>query len=115
MQALLDSGDSLKLLMDTYLVHYHPSLRTLSDVYLRDTLLVRKNEIRELKSEIEIYIGIYLVAVWFMRRSHIFGIVMYFQMIRVKYMLGGLTAQACARIDRKIERNVMRQSPMMVK
>lgn len=115
MQAVLESGDSLKLLLDTYIVHYHPSLCSFSDAYLRDTLLVRKNEIRDMKSEIEVYIGFYLVAVWFMRRSHIFGIVMYFQMIRVKCMLGGATSQACARIDRKIERNITRQGPLIVR
>ena len=109
MHALLDSGDTLKRLLDTHLSHYNPALIAgFSDRVLRDTLLARKSAIHDMKSEIEVYICVYLVAVWFVRRSHIFGIVMYWQMIRVRYMMGGATKLACARIDQRVEENIVR-------
>lgn len=107
MHALLESGDTLKLLLDTRLSRYHPLIATFSEKVLRDTLLLSKSKIHDMKIEIEVYMGVYLIAVWFMRRSHIFGIVMYLQMIRVRYMLGGATKQACARIDRKIQDHIV--------
>lgn len=97
----------MKLLLDTHLTCYHPLIATISDKVLRDTLLVRKSEIHDMKSEIEVYMGVYLIAVWYVKRSHIFGIVMYLQMIRVRYMLGGPTKQACARIDRRIQDHIV--------
>ena len=57
----------------------------------------------ENKADIEIYLGIYLIVVWFIKRSHIFSIVVYWQLLRVRYMIGGLMAEAFKRLDRKLD------------
>ena len=56
----------------------------------------------EYKSDIDIYLGIYLIVVWFFKRSHIFSIVVYWQVLRVRYMIGGLISDAFRRLDRKL-------------
>ena len=38
---------------------------------------------------------------WFLRKSYISATLMYWQLIRIKYMLGGRTADAFKVIDRK--------------
>jgi hypothetical protein len=41
----------------------------------------------ELKADTEVYIGIYLIAVWFIGWSSFITIMMYWQIMRVRYML----------------------------
>ena len=56
----------------------------------------------ECKSDIEIYLGLYLIAAWFFKKSHLIGIVVYWQLLRVRYMIGGLMGDAFHRLDRKL-------------
>jgi len=60
-----------------------------------------------MKVDIEVYMGLYLIGVWFIRRSHIFGIMIYWQMLRIRYMLGGPTKVAFQRIGSQIETLLM--------
>ena len=60
----------------------------------------------EYKTDIEIYLGLYLIVVWFVKRSHLFSIVVYWQLLRVRYMIGGLTSEAFTRLDRKLLQNI---------
>ena len=46
-----------------------------------------RKEIAEIKADIEVYIGLYLIIVWFFGWSHIVCIVMYLQFLRLRYML----------------------------
>jgi Transmembrane protein 33/Nucleoporin POM33 len=60
----------------------------------------------QIKADIEIYMGLYLIAVWFIRRSHIFSIMIYWQLLRIRYMIGGLTTQAFIRLDGKLQNGI---------
>jgi len=44
-----------------------------------------------MKSDFEVYIGVYLVAVWFIGWSHVIGLIVYWQILRIKYHLSPLT------------------------
>ena len=46
--------------------------------------------------------GVYIICVWFFRRSHIFGIMIYWQMLRIRYMIGGTTKEAFHRVGAQI-------------
>ena len=56
-----------------------------------------------MKADLEIYIGLYLIGAWFIRRSHIFGITIYWQTLRIRYMLGGSAKEAFNRIGSQVE------------
>ena len=60
----------------------------------------------ECKSDIEIYLGLYLIASWFFKKSHLFGILVYWQLLRVRYMIGGLMGDAFHRLDRKLVQQI---------
>ena len=46
-----------------------------------------RSQLIELKSDIEVYIGIYLIAVWFIGWSSFLTIMMYWQVLRLRYMI----------------------------
>lgn len=71
----------------------------------------------ECKSDIEIYLGLYLIAAWFFKKSHLFGIFVYWQLLRVRYMIGGLMRDAFNRLDRKIVSQIQhnRSCPSQIK
>jgi Transmembrane protein 33/Nucleoporin POM33 len=96
--AFLQSGPSLQ----AYLArHSSPFIQNLS-TYLRGPLQ-QKASLTELKADLEIYLGFYLLLVWLIGRSHIIAILMYWQLLRIKYMLGTATTQSFRRIDRGIK------------
>jgi hypothetical protein len=47
-----------------------------------------------MKGDLEVYLGFYLIVMWFFRRSHLFSILIYWQLLRIRYMQDGLTARA---------------------
>lgn len=57
-----------------------------------------------LKADLEVYLGLYLIFAWFLRRSHLFSILLYWQLLRIRYMIGdgGLIREAFRRLDRRI-------------
>jgi hypothetical protein len=55
-----------------------------------------------LKADIEVYIGFYLIAVWFLGWSSVISIIVYWQMLRIKYIINYNTKGAFARIDGKV-------------
>lgn len=78
--------------------------------------LERRKGIIESKSDIEIWLGIYLILVWFLRKSHIFSILCYWQLLRIKYMMGGSTKPAFKRFDRTVLSVANNpQCPLMIK
>ena len=95
LHALLESGETLASRQEVagrlreYVVWYGVSERG-------------RAAVMRLKTEIEIYIGVYLIGVWVIRRSHIFGVVVYWQVLRVRYMIGGLMREAFERVDRVV-------------
>lgn len=58
-----------------------------------------KPQLLELKSDMEIYIGLYLIAVWFIGWSSLITILMYWQIMRVRYMMSAHSQAAFRRID----------------
>jgi len=58
-----------------------------------------KAEYVELKSDIEVYIGIYLIVVWFIGWSSFLSILMYWQIMRLRYMISTHIQMAFKRID----------------
>jgi hypothetical protein len=41
----------------------------------------------ELKGDIEVYLGFYLIVVWAFGWSHLVAIMLYWQVLRIRYML----------------------------
>lgn len=68
-----------------------------------DKGVAHKPQLIELKSDIEIYIGLYLIAVWFVGWSSLITILMYWQIMRVRYMMSAHSQAAFRRIDLKIK------------
>lgn len=56
----------------------------------------------ELKADAEVYIGIYLIVVWFLGWSSLLTILMYWQIMRLRYMINVNTKSAFARVHSKI-------------
>lgn len=56
----------------------------------------------EMRSDFEVYIGIYLIVVWFLGYSTIIQIFLYWQIMRVQYMISANIQAAFRRIDIKI-------------
>jgi hypothetical protein len=56
----------------------------------------------ELKADLEVYIGIYLIAVWFIGWSSLLSIMMYWQIMRLRYMINTQSKAAFARVHAKI-------------
>lgn len=56
-----------------------------------------------MKSDIEVYIGIYLVVVWFLGWSNILTIMMYWQVLRLRYMISSGTQGGFRRVNAKIK------------
>jgi len=65
--------------------------------------VAHKAQLIELKSDIEIYIGLYLIAVWFVGWSSLITILMYWQIMRVRCMMSAHSQAAFRRIDQKIK------------
>lgn len=97
MHALLESGETL----EAYLARQVHQWAVKAREYLNQGLRERR-KVMECKSDIEIYLGIYLITAWFFKKSHLFGIVVYWQLLRVRYMIGGLMREAFYRLDRKL-------------
>ena len=62
-----------------------------------------KNNFLSLKSDLEIYIGIYLVVGWFLGWSNIISIFFYWQYMRLKYMLNYSTQLSFRTMSSKID------------
>jgi hypothetical protein len=50
----------------------------------------------------EVYIGIYLIVVWFIGWSSLLSIMMYWQIMRLRYMINGNTKSAFGRVHARI-------------
>lgn len=61
-----------------------------------------KAQFIDLKADVEVYIGIYLIVVWFLGWSHFLSIIIYWQLIRIKYFINYNTQAAFRRLDIKI-------------
>lgn len=61
-----------------------------------------KGEFISLRSDIEVYIGFYLIVTWFLGWSNIISIIVYWQLLRIKYIINYNTKAAFTRIDEKI-------------
>lgn len=46
-----------------------------------------KKQLEELKADMEVYIGLYLVFAWAFGMSHFIAIMLYWQIMRLHYML----------------------------
>ena len=97
MHALLESGETLEAYLSRQSNEWAVKAREYLNQGLRD-----RRKVMEYKSDIEIYLGLYLIAAWFFKKSHLFGIFVYWQLLRVRYMIGGLMGDAFHRLDRKL-------------
>jgi hypothetical protein len=97
MHALLESWETLEAYLSRLSHEWAIKAREYLNQGLRD-----RGKVMEYKSDIEIYLGLYLIIAWFFKKSHLFGIVVYWQLLRVRYMIGGLMGDAFNRLDRKL-------------
>jgi Transmembrane protein 33/Nucleoporin POM33 len=61
-----------------------------------------RTQLHELKSDIEVYIGIYVIVAWFIGWTSILTIMMYWQIMRLRYMMSGAVQASFTRVNSKI-------------
>lgn len=64
--------------------------------------LASRDSLTRLKADLEIYLGFYLIYAWFASRAHLPALIFYWQLLRIKYMLGVATHQAFRRLKDKM-------------
>ena len=62
-----------------------------------------KQQLTDLKSDMEVYIGFYLIIAWFFGMSHFVAIMLYWQIMRLHYMLSYNCQHAFSRFDQKLQ------------
>ncbi|CDW87014.1 secy-independent transporter protein [Stylonychia lemnae] len=73
--------------------------------YFKDTFdkgVTLKSQFIEMRSDFEVYIGLYLIVVWFIGWSNFLQIIIYWQLMRVRYMMSANLQAAFRRLDTKI-------------
>ena len=55
-----------------------------------------------MKADTEVYLGIYLIVVWFIGWSNIITIFIFWQLLRIRYMINVNSQAAFRRVDQKI-------------
>jgi hypothetical protein len=68
-------------------------------------------EITQLKADMEVYTGFYLIFGWFLGMTQLFSILLYWQVARVRCMLETDVRQAFARFDTMLFTNVISKLP----
>jgi hypothetical protein len=58
----------------------------------------------------EVYLGFYLIIVWMLGWSHAIAILLFWQMMRVRYITSGECQAAWSRFDQTIDRNLLSKS-----
>lgn len=61
-----------------------------------------KGQFLEMRSDIEIYLGFYLIIGWFLGWSNLIQIVLFWQLMRVRYMMSYNIQGAFRRLDTKL-------------
>lgn len=87
------------------LLRSKPNLPIVSSPFFKETLqkgVTQRAQFVEMKADMEVYIGIYLIAVWFLGWSSLLTIMMYWQIMRLRYMINAQTKAAFARVNVKI-------------
>jgi len=64
-------------------------------------------KLNELKFDLEVYIGFYLIVVYFFGWSHFTGIILYWQTQRIRYMINYGLQHAYIRFDTKLNANLL--------
>jgi hypothetical protein len=82
-----------------------PNAPIISIPFLKEKITTgvnRKASFLELKSDLEVYIGIYLIAVWFIGWSNLIIILVHWQLMRVKYVINYTTQLSFRKVDGQI-------------
>ena len=69
-----------------------------------------KMKLLELKTDLEIYIGIYLIVGWFLNLSTIISIIVYWQFLRIKYVINYNTQMAFAKFKTSVDKYAYAQA-----
>jgi hypothetical protein len=83
----------------------NPSAPLISASFLKPHILngvALRAQYQELEADTEVYLGIYLIAVFFIGWSSFLTIIMFWQIMRVRYMMSANSKAAFRRIDKKI-------------
>lgn len=81
--AFMETAPTAKAFLDR-----NPNLPLVSS--LKDTFnqgVQHKGQFLEMRSDIEVYIGLYLIVVWFLGWSSFIEIILYWQLMRMRYMM----------------------------
>lgn len=70
-----------------------------------------RNEYFKMKCDLEIYLGICLLLGWFIGLSQIVSIILYWQVLRVRYMINPPVQKAFGRLNRNIRAQVLPRCP----
>lgn len=87
------------------LLRTKPNLPIISSAFFKDYIkkgVENRNQFVEMKSDMEVYIGLYLIVVWFLGWSSLLSIMMYWQIMRLRYMINANSKAAFARVNAKI-------------
>lgn len=67
----------------------------------------KRRHLKEQQQDIEVYLGFYLIAVFFIGWSHFLAIMLYWQQQRVRYMLSNETQLAFGRFNTMVHAKVL--------
>lgn len=82
----------------------NPSIPLVSS--LKDTFkqgVQHKGHFLEMRSDIEVYLGFYLIIGWFLGWSGFLSIILYWQLMRMRYMMSYNIQGAFKRLDTKLQ------------
>lgn len=79
-----------------------------------DLATSNRHEYEKMKCDLEIYLGICLLLGWFIGLSNIVSIILYWQVLRVRYMINPPVKKAFGRLDRNIRTQVLPRCPELV-
>jgi len=63
-----------------------------------------RNKLKDTKHDMEVYLGFYLIIVWFLGWSHAIAIMLFWQMMRVRVMVSPECQKAWGRFDQTLHR-----------
>ena len=87
------------------LLRTKPNLPIVSNPFFKGYIqkgVEHRKEFVDMKSDMEVYIGIYLIIVWFLGWSSLLSILMYWQIMRLRYTINANSKSAFARVNAKI-------------
>ncbi|TNV81008.1 hypothetical protein FGO68_gene16725 [Halteria grandinella] len=79
---LIESGDTVKNYLEQSYAQTYPLARSICDQLARAQRY--REQLKSIKGDLELYIGVYLLGGWFFKKSNLISILFYWQLLRIK-------------------------------